>query len=179
MTSYFDETGGRKIQRWLCTGAHPVRIDLISWYSGILAGTKTKPSILAANLPRSITHSPCLFSEMHLIRSLAMRLFTVNQLNRMRPSTKSGPMIKLPPLARLSRSRQPNTTPNTTGIIRVTTKDSRSQCIKLSMIQRKPNTKKETAKHRPVLFHRDIGIMRGKISYWRTAASMASGVLTF
>jgi hypothetical protein len=53
-----------KIHSWACIGAHALRIDLISWYSGKRAGTKTKPIILAANLPRSITHNPCLFSEM-------------------------------------------------------------------------------------------------------------------
>ena len=63
----------RKIQRWVCTDAQPLRIDLISWYSGIVAGTKTKPIILAANLLRSITKRPRLSSEMDLIFSLPMR----------------------------------------------------------------------------------------------------------
>ena len=69
-----------KIHRPPGSGTHPLRIDFISWYSGIVAGIKINPSILAANSPRSITHKPRLLSEMDLIFSRQMRFLNVNQL---------------------------------------------------------------------------------------------------
>jgi hypothetical protein len=132
----------RFYQLFALTGAHSASSDLISWYFSKLAGTKTKPSILA-NPPRSTILSPRLFSEMALICSRPMRFLNVHRPTRVRPSTKSWPMVMLPPL----KDVKAHQAPITTGMIKVSITGWCFKCNRLSMIQRKPNMKQVIARN--------------------------------
>lgn len=132
----------RFYQLFTLTGAHSASSDLISWYFSMLAGIKTKPSILA-NPPRSMTLSPRLFSEIDLICSRPMRFLNVHRPIRVRPSMKSWPIITLPPL----KAVKAHQAPTTTGMIKVSIPGRCAQCNRLSMIQRKPNIKHVMARN--------------------------------
>jgi len=147
------------IQLFTFMEAHSARSDLISWSFSMLAGIKTKPSILA-NPPRSMTLSPRLFSEIDLICSLSMRFLNVHRPIRVRPSMKSWPMITLPPLKEVKAHQAPTTT----GMIKVSIPGRCAECNRLSMMQRKPNIKQVMARNTAAFSAQDGLTSRREIS---------------
>jgi hypothetical protein len=173
------KSASRKIHRPACSGAHPLRIDLISWYSGTVAGIKIKPSIIEPNFPRSMIRSPRWSSEIAWICSRRIRFLTVNQLARLQLSMKSWPRISLLVPGGCQYGRKTNNAPATADEKSERIKDCWVQWKKRSPHQPIINVKPPTTKNIITFFCQERLIGGDVKSYWRTAGSMASRVLTF